>query len=100
MFFGLLHHQWFNKPKEECKENVGIPVNETEEGKLFLQLRNSGCPDCGSKMFAEGPSGGISTNIQCAECKSEFNITPWVQIAERIKRNPPKVPESNWIDVT
>ena len=34
-----------------------------------------GCPDCGFTEFYEGPSGGMNTNICCANplCRSAFN---------------------------
>lgn len=35
------------------------------------------CPDCGCGMFRPGPRGGISQNIECAQCKSRFNVTRW-----------------------
>lgn len=63
------------------------PVEETEGGKLFRMIAKPRCPDCGSTAgFYEGPSGGISTNVFCAnrECRSGFNITPWVGTADRI----------------
>lgn len=36
------------------------------------------CPDCGAKEFFDGPSGGMSQNIKCAntECGSEFCVVP------------------------
>jgi hypothetical protein len=41
------------------------------------------CPDCQGTAFLEGPSGGMSTNVRCDTCGSEFNITlPY--FAERI----------------
>jgi len=37
-------------------------------------LEKGKCPDCGSKKFYEGPSGGLCTNWKCAGCGSRFNI--------------------------
>jgi len=36
------------------------------------------CPDCGSTDFFEGPHGGLSVNIECADstCKARFNLLP------------------------
>jgi len=34
------------------------------------------CIDCGVARWQEGPSGGMSTNYQCAECGSRFNVGP------------------------
>ena len=39
-------------------------------------LRKSICPDCGYDKFREGPCGGASVNVMCAndKCKARFNI--------------------------
>ncbi len=34
------------------------------------------CIDCGLARWQEGPSGGMSTSYQCAECGSRFNVGP------------------------
>lgn len=48
---------------------------EKEQDTILESLQNNTCPDCHGKGFYEGPSGGMCTNIQCAnpKCKSEFN---------------------------
>lgn len=71
----------------------GKPLNETPAGKLGIVLSKGICPDCGSKNgFYEGPSGGMSTNIFCAnsECRSGFNYTSIFgeSHAERIGKGP------------
>lgn len=33
------------------------------------------CPDCASEKFYLGPRGGLSQNVMCCNCKSEFNLT-------------------------
>jgi hypothetical protein len=35
------------------------------------------CPDCGCGVFRPGPRGGLSQNIECAQCKARFNVTRW-----------------------
>ncbi len=55
----------------------------TKEEKTLLK---GICPDCGTKKFLEGPHGGVSVNIMCDKCKSEFNICPGL-FAERINVN-------------
>ena len=44
-------------------------------------FRENKCPICHHEGFYEGPSGGMSTNIQCANesCAKWFNLTvfPW-----------------------
>jgi hypothetical protein len=47
-------------------------------------LRLGVCPDCLSKEFLEGPSSGLSRNVKCSNCDSEFNIGP--RFVERINR--------------
>lgn len=48
------------------------------------------CPDCGKKRFLEGPHGGNCVNIECAWCRSRFNVfLPYV--AERIGRRHPHI---------
>lgn len=43
------------------------------------------CPDCLSPLY-EGPCGGMSMNVKCSSdrCGSRFNITPSLDIAERL----------------
>jgi hypothetical protein len=67
----------------------GIPIDQTPMGRLYLEMEDH-CPDCRKRppSYREGPSaGGISTNIFCADCGAGFNITPVIQIAERIGVN-------------
>lgn len=49
---------------------------EVEENPLITSIEKNRCPDCGGEGFLQGPSGGISTNIMCAneKCKAKFNI--------------------------
>jgi DNA-directed RNA polymerase subunit RPC12/RpoP len=52
------------------------------------------CSDCGSKNFYGGPEGGLSQNVKCVDCGSEFNVT-WfygrIISVERIRQHPPAV---------
>jgi len=51
----------------------------------LASLDKGECPDCHGTTFLEGPHGGLAVNIQCAQCKSKFNIVPGVQgMHERI----------------
>lgn len=43
---------------------------------LTTTLNQNKCPDCGGSNFLDGPSGGMSQNIECANCGSDFNVTP------------------------
>jgi hypothetical protein len=56
----------------------GVPLNETEQGKLFAQLLDA-CPACKSAKklgFFAGPRGAASQNIMCCDtdCRMEFNV--------------------------
>ncbi|NTF17382.1 hypothetical protein G6L37_03000 [Agrobacterium rubi] len=47
------------------------------------------CPDCGEKEFLPGPRGGLSQNMSCVGCGSEFNLASYdgdVFLASRIDR--------------
>ena len=43
---------------------------------IRLSLNAGQCPDCGGKKFLAGPEGGLTQNIKCAACGSEFNFCP------------------------
>lgn len=60
---GVLSVKGTRSPEDDLRDHFQIHRN---------------CPDCGSKSFLEGPSGGMSTNMKCAGCDSEFNISMWV----------------------
>jgi hypothetical protein len=92
------------KTKEKAKARPmviegfsGRPLSEISQGKLGAIIQKNKCPDCGSKGFYEGPSGGVSTNIYCTnpECRSAFNYTNIFGEghAERIGRAPGHVYE-------
>lgn len=73
--------KWFRPalPPGECY------IDETESGKLYIEMRKW-CPDCHHvpPRYYEGPSGGVCVNIFCGDCGAGFNITPIVEVAERI----------------
>lgn len=72
---------------EPTYTSTGIPVSHTDERKLYGQVAEQNrCPDCGGEGFYAGPEGGMSINVHCANraCRSAFNVTPLLQIAERI----------------
>lgn len=49
------------------------------------------CTYCGSTKFYEGPSGGMSTNVLCAnpECRHWFNHAPALDFFEDLNRVEP-----------
>jgi DNA-directed RNA polymerase subunit RPC12/RpoP len=51
-----------------------MEIEKDEDKLLNFFLKYKRCPDCGSKEFYEGPSGGMSTNIRCGGCKHRFNM--------------------------
>jgi hypothetical protein len=74
----------------------GKPLSALPAGKLGALIMKGVCPDCHSLAgFYQGPSGGASTNIFCAnpKCRQGFNFTNMFGEghAERIH----KMPESN-----
>lgn len=61
-----------------------------DEERLWNQMIDAGgCVDCNAKpkFLAEGPSGGVSTNVFCAHCGQGYNLTPIAHWAERIHRD-------------
>lgn len=42
-----------------------------------INIRLPHCYNCLSTKFYEGPSGGLSINIKCAECGLWYNYTPF-----------------------
>jgi len=65
-----------------CKECIVKTVCDEKCDQLehdsdkILNIMKEGncCPDCGCTSIIEGPSGGMSQNIFCAECKHGFNM--------------------------
>jgi hypothetical protein len=87
MMLGFLRRIFERAPLVEMPS--GIPVSQTEGGKLFRTIMRDICPDCKAKGgFYQGPQGGLSTNIFCRnrECRQGFNVTPAVEYAERIHK--------------
>jgi hypothetical protein len=64
------------------------PLSDRE--RLWNQLlRAKGCVKCDTlpKYFAEGPSGGMCTNVFCTHCGQGYNLTPIAHWAELIHRD-------------
>ncbi len=40
------------------------------------KLAHFECPDCNQFLLVRGPEGGMSINVACAGCGSEFNFCP------------------------
>jgi len=48
-----------------------------EETNVEFMNRTGSLPCCGSSEAYEGPSGGVSTNIECAGCGQRWNVARW-----------------------
>jgi len=71
----------------------GRRLRTPDELRHWFSTRHR-CPDCGEAEFLEGPTGGISQNIKCANdaCGSEFNMAAvggQLLFAERIRQDGP-----------
>lgn len=53
----------------------------------FDRLRHGRCPDCGGCLYA-GPEGGMSVNVACDKCGSEFNLSPVMAHRNSVKGSP------------
>jgi hypothetical protein len=79
------HGKPVRNPHVQHSEPEGTPVSETPDGKLWLVIARGHCPHCNQDtQFIEGPSGGMSTNIQCETCGWWYNVTPAIGIAQDI----------------
>lgn len=55
----------------------------TEKEKKELR---KGCLFCRhDDKFAEGPSGGLCTNIYCTNCGAGYNVAPGLMVAQLIQ---------------
>ena len=79
--FNFLMKKIHNFPCQNCLVrascNFSKPCDKLEmdnEKVKNLIIKYRCCPDCGSEELNEGPSGGISTNVQCARCGHWFNM--------------------------
>jgi DNA-directed RNA polymerase subunit RPC12/RpoP len=61
---------------KDVDPNLSDPVRkqQKEDAHIFYDLHKMPC--CGAASYYEGPHGGLSTNIKCAECGAKFNVTP------------------------
>lgn len=61
------------------------------DAELTAWFRNKECcPDCGGSEFLDGPRGGLSQNMACAGCGSEYNIARYegrIITVDRIRRD-------------
>ena len=71
-FHNLFGKSELDKMLDAVKREPTLPASKPVEQ---IELR---CTYCGGTDFWEGPSGGMSTNILCANeaCRHKFNYTP------------------------
>jgi hypothetical protein len=79
---------WFKKKLRPSLPDGQQYVDETDGGKLYLAMMKR-CPECkrGPVKYFEGPHGGACVNIFCGYCGQGYNITPMVEVAEKIHRD-------------
>jgi len=54
------------------------PTDKTPEKNNLNCVKKNKCPDCKVEgQILAGPRGGMSQNVKCGNCGSEFNITPF-----------------------
>lgn len=78
----------FMRKRQTWKEQERLTRGEEE------LIRTTGhCPDCGGDL-RRGPQGGMSVNVCCLRCHSEFNLTFWrgqvvggQRISDRVPRD-------------
>lgn len=71
---------WIDSMDEFCSLDEpgdnGFVVTIGDENNLAIKMANcihyGMCPDCGKEELYNGPSGGMSTNVICGKCGSEF----------------------------
>jgi hypothetical protein len=63
-------------------------VDDTPEYKTYMQMSKA-CPSCGLKppMWVRGPSGTGCTNVFCGRCGEGWNVTPMIEIADKIQQD-------------
>jgi len=62
----------------------GENLSQRENDEL---METSRCPDCGG-FLRKGPEGGVSINIACIGCGSEFNFSPLLTQRNSTKGDP------------
>jgi hypothetical protein len=72
-------------------ETEGNNVKPSDQEITDYMRKYNRCPDCGCDGFLEGPSGGLSQNVECAGCGARFNMMGPFGV-ERIGE-PTRVPE-------
>lgn len=57
----------------ETAEQRGKEWKMMEEVPFPSDGHTCRCPNCGNDQFYEGPSGGLATNVECAQCHLRWN---------------------------
>ena len=91
--------KWFPKVRDKITTVVpNIKLRSYKNGDTVTKFEHEKflaagyCPDCESGIMYQGPSGGMSTNVACETCGSEFNLTMLPGMTERIStRGQPRI---------
>jgi len=68
-----------HKPDPRNRSSRNEPsMRDLTEKEMHSLMKEGLCPFCRGDQFYEGPQGGLSTNIFCANeaCKAGFNLPP------------------------
>jgi len=73
--FNRFRRWWYSGRDEDGNMSEPKPLLSDEEVTEWFREHNN-CPDCQGTMFLAGPSGGLSQNVLCETCHSEYNMSP------------------------
>jgi len=63
-----------SKVRNDLNASTTEDAEIADKDRLCASIDRNTCPDCKSVgTFLQGPCGGMSMNIMCAECGSKFN---------------------------
>lgn len=77
--------------KQSSETSNRYTMRLDDDAELTAWFRNKECcPDCGGSDFLAGPRGGLSQNMSCAGCGSEYNVARYegrIITVDRIRRD-------------
>lgn len=80
-----------SKQSSETSNRSTMRLDDDAELTAWFRGREC-CPDCGGSDFLVGPRGGLSQNMSCAGCGSEYNVARYegrIITVDRIRRDDP-----------
>lgn len=78
-----------SKQSSETSNRSTMRLDDDAELTAWFQNKEC-CPDCGGSDFLAGPRGGLSQNMSCAGCGSEYNVARYegrIITVDRIRRD-------------